>query len=268
MDTLGLSQFKIPIGKIAAQTVWQDRASDSHSYRFYPAWSENLVVLYHGIGADSKYLALLASSIAESGVAQVITPDLRGHGVSLGSSDLISESQLEVDLEELFIHLKFKHPIQNVVLAGHSMGGAFALRCAQKNILPEIKAAWALVPYLRPEWHLHQENWGRWISFEGEQILVNMPEIFKTGSEKLRYSKEYLKAVEMPEDFFEQRIKKPCFVSLAGKDPIYKNNEAKERFTSVEGLRTLYFEEANHFSIVMRKDVIQSHIDMLQGIFV
>jgi pimeloyl-ACP methyl ester carboxylesterase len=57
------------------------------------------MILFHGIGADSVYLAVLASAIASSGVASVVTPDLRCHGVSLGASDQLAIQQLELDLE-------------------------------------------------------------------------------------------------------------------------------------------------------------------------
>ncbi|AQU82635.1 MULTISPECIES: alpha/beta hydrolase [unclassified Halomonas] len=50
------------------------------AYRHYPSGSRTALVLVHGSGTDSKYLATFAYELAESGAATVYTPDIRGHG--------------------------------------------------------------------------------------------------------------------------------------------------------------------------------------------
>ena len=267
MDTLGLGQFKIPIDKIAPLQRWKDRAGFEMSYRFYPAWSENLVILFHGIGADSVYLAVLASTIASAGVASVVTPDLRCHGVSLGASDVLSKQQLELDLEELYIHLRQQRDFQNVLLAGHSMGGAFACRAAESRALSGLVGAWGIVPFLPPELGWMQEDRGGWIAEEGQAYRVLMPSRFQTGREKLLYSKEYIQAVRMPEDYFKNPHRKTTWMTLAGKDPIYKNLEIKNFMDSQKDIHSLWLESANHFSVVMSPSFIQPQLELLRTIF-
>lgn len=268
MDTLGLSQFKIPIGKIAPLIEWKDRQGQVFSYRHYPAWSENLIILFHGVGSDSRYLAVLASMIAEKGLAQVVTPDLRGHGSSFGVSDKIKANQLEVDLEELWVHLKQQHSLQQIVLAGHSMGGAFALRCASKRVIPGLRGVWAIVPHLPEKLHLHQEDWGRWIEVKDGQIQVQLPKAFQTGREKLSYSAEYLEAVKMDDELESMSPSSHCLVSIGGRDPLYKNQDLKKYLQQLKTIKLLYFEEANHFSIIMKKDVLESQLEALAEFFV
>lgn len=267
MDTLGLGLFKIPIDKIAPLQRWRDRTGFAMSYRLYPAWSENLVILFHGIGADSVYLAVLASAIASSGVASVVTPDLRCHGVSLGASDQLATQQLELDLEELYIHLRQQRDFQNVLLAGHSMGGAFAYRAAENVKLPGLMGGWGIVPFLPPELGWMQEDRGGWIAEEGEAYRVLMPKRFQTGREKLIYSKEYIQAVRMPEDYFRKPRRRPGWMTLAGKDPIYKNLEIKKFMELQKDLQSLWLEDANHFSVVMSAESIEPQLAMLRSIF-
>ena len=50
------------------------------SYRHYPAQSDNVLVLLHGSGWHSQYFLPLAEFISSENLAQVYTPDLRGHG--------------------------------------------------------------------------------------------------------------------------------------------------------------------------------------------
>ena len=52
------------------------------AYRHYPAESDKVVILFHGSGYHSRYLLSLAGFISSEGLAQVYTPDLRGHGLT------------------------------------------------------------------------------------------------------------------------------------------------------------------------------------------
>jgi non-heme chloroperoxidase len=52
------------------------------AYRHYPAESDKIVILLHGAGWHSRYFLPLAQFISSEGLAQVYTPDLRGHGLT------------------------------------------------------------------------------------------------------------------------------------------------------------------------------------------
>ncbi|WP_413578193.1 alpha/beta hydrolase [Bdellovibrio sp. HCB290] len=211
-----LRDFKIPVDRLAPQEVFRTRQKDLLSYRFYSARSENLVILYHGIGGDSRYLCSLASAIAQAGYAQVVTPDFRCHGASLSNSDNIAGNQLEIDLEELIIHMKMNHPVKSMTLAGHSLGGGFALRVAVSDIARQFKKFVAIAPYLPESFHALTADLGGWISFNpnGSGIQVNYPEAFKTGEEKLTYSASFIQAAVVPEDLLIRLIDGNASLSL------------------------------------------------------
>ncbi|NUN05882.1 MAG: alpha/beta hydrolase [Bdellovibrio sp.] len=198
-DGLDLKSFKIPLGRVAPLTTFKTRQGDTLSYRLYPAWSEDLVILYHGVGSDSRYMCLLAAALAEAKIATVVTPDFRCHGGSRELSDKISGQQLEIDLEELIVHLKSQRAVSRITLAGHSMGGGFVLRVAVSDIRQQFAKFVAIAPYLPPDFNVHVPGYAGWITFDEQGgFRVNMAELFRTGQEKLSYSAEYVQAVAPP----------------------------------------------------------------------
>ncbi|WP_413560916.1 alpha/beta hydrolase [Bdellovibrio sp. HCB209] len=250
-----LRDFKIPVDRLAPQEVFRTRQKDLLSYRFYPARSENLVILYHGVGGDSRYLCVLAQAIASAGLAQVVTPDFRGHGASLQLSDKISANQLEIDLEELVIHMKMKTSVKNMILSGHSLGGGFALRIAASDIGKQFSKFVAIAPYLPPTFHALQDNLGGWIYFDedGEGINVNYPEAFKTGEEKTHYSADFIRAATVPEDLLlllhEQSV--PFSVVTGDRDEVVLPLRLQEIFDGIAS-KAATEPGLNHLTIVTK----------------
>ncbi|UYL09274.1 alpha/beta fold hydrolase [Bdellovibrio sp. SKB1291214] len=256
-----LRDFKIPVDRLAPQEVFRTRQKDVLSYRFYSTQSENLVILYHGVGGDSRYLCALASAIAKAGIAQVVTPDFRGHGASLAASDLIAANQLEIDLEELIIHIKMKTSVKKMILSGHSLGGGFALRIAASDIAKQFSKFVAIAPYLPKSFNALTDDLGGWIFMDrdGEGISVNYPEIFKSGEEKTHYSSEFIKAAVVPEDLLfrlrEENV--PVAVVTGDRDEVVLGHRHQEIF---EGIASPVVLEAglNHLTIVSKPAVLLS----------
>lgn len=103
------------------------------AFRLYPSQAETdtVLVLLHGSGWHSMQFAALARAISGRGLAHVVTPDLRGHGVAparRGDVDYIG--QLEDDLADLVGLLRVRFPAARVVVGGHSSGGGLAVRFA------------------------------------------------------------------------------------------------------------------------------------------
>lgn len=256
---LDLRSFKIPLGKLAPRESFRTRQGALLSYRQYATWSEDLIILYHGVGSDSRYMCVLASALAATGVATVVTPDFRCHGESLALSDRLSANQLEIDLEELIIHLKMQRAISRITLAGHSLGGGFALRMAVSDIRQQFFKFVALAPYLPPSLGAFYEDFGEWVTPQGDGFVVNMPEIFRTGQEKLSYSAEYINAATAPENVLEllRRLHPPVQVITGAEDEVVLASRQRELFTSA-GVSIEIIPDVNHLSIVAKPQIYLS----------
>jgi alpha-beta hydrolase superfamily lysophospholipase len=88
------------------------------------------VVLFHGISANKKIMSYLAHGFAEEGL-RVYVPDLPGHGRTPGP---FSPARAEECGESLVRELLARGAItpDRTILAGHSMGGAIAVRIASR----------------------------------------------------------------------------------------------------------------------------------------
>lgn len=260
---MDLKSFKLPIAKLAPRETFQTRQCDVLSYRIYPALSENLVILYHGVGSDSRYLCVLASALAASGKATVVTPDFRCHGASYKLSDNISPSQLEIDLEELIIHIKSKRAVSRIILAGHSLGGGFVLKVATSEIRSQFSNFLALAPYLPPSFQSFREDLGGWVSFENGSMTVLLPKEYQTGFEKLQYSAQYLKAAEPGLDIIEalQALKPPLKILTGAQDEVAAPVKHEQLFLTA-GIDFNLLPGLDHLGIVSKPEQVLSHFDM------
>jgi pimeloyl-ACP methyl ester carboxylesterase len=90
--------------------------------------SSGSVVLFHGIAANKLIMAYLARSLAELGVT-VYVPDLPGHGRTSGPFTPQTAQDCALSLVRGLAAGGMITP-DRTILAGHSMGGAIALRIA------------------------------------------------------------------------------------------------------------------------------------------
>ena len=89
------------------------------------------MVLFHGISANRKIMSYLAHGFAEQGL-RVYVPDLPGHGRTPGPfSPARAEQCGEALVSELLTHGAMSR--SRMILAGHSMGGAIAVRIASRE---------------------------------------------------------------------------------------------------------------------------------------
>ena len=88
------------------------------------------VVLFHGLAANKKIMAYLARGFASQNL-RVFVPDLPGHGRTPGP---FSFERAEACADSLVRELIARRAIdpQRTMLAGHSMGGAIAIRVAAR----------------------------------------------------------------------------------------------------------------------------------------
>ena len=129
------------------------------AYRQYGD-SGPLVVVVHGSGAFGAAYDGLARNIAAQG-AEVLLPDLRGHGTNPEPrGDVSYIGQLEDDLLDLIkLHRKDG---QKLVLIGHSSGGGLVTRFAGGQYGAELDKAVLLAPFLKYNAPTTRESSGGW----------------------------------------------------------------------------------------------------------
>jgi alpha-beta hydrolase superfamily lysophospholipase len=104
-----------------------------------------LLVLVHGAGSDGEKFDSLASALADK--ADVIVPDLRGHGTAPGRrGDVDYIGQLEDDLADMIAAVV--RPGQTVILGGHGWGGGLVVRFAGGAQGDLMDGAVLLAPFL------------------------------------------------------------------------------------------------------------------------
>ena len=93
-----------------------------------PDANSGAVVLFHGLAANKLIMSYLARSLAELGVL-VYVPDLPGHGRTTGPFAAQNTQDCALSLVRGLAARGLIAP-NRTILAGHSMGGAIALRIA------------------------------------------------------------------------------------------------------------------------------------------
>lgn len=122
-----------------------------------------LLVALHGSGWHGAQFDGLGPALAGRGLADVIAPDLRGHGPNperRGDIDYIA--QIEDDLADLIS--AERRAGQQVVMLGHSSGGGMVLRFAGGAYGGMLDGAILLAPFVQhdaPTTRAHSGGWAR-----------------------------------------------------------------------------------------------------------
>ena len=213
------------------------------AYRHYPASSDKILILLHGSGWHSRYFLPLANFISSEGLAQVYTPDLRGHGPAperRGDVDYIG--QLEDDLADFIAMIRRDNPSGMLVLGGHSSGGGLAVRFAGSKYGRQAGAYLLLSPYLKYNAPTVRPDSGGWARpfipriigltllnnigirlLNGMSIIeFNMPKEARDGTETLSYSHR-LNISYAPRDYQKDlsAITQPFFVAVGSRDEVF-----------------------------------------------
>lgn len=120
-----------------------------------------LVIVVHGSGGHGAAYDWLGERIAAQTGAQVLVPDLRGHGVNPDPrGDVAYIGQLEDDLADLVG--QYRKPEQKLVLLGHSSGGGLVVRFAGGVYGETLDGAVLLAPFLKYNAPTMRPNAGGW----------------------------------------------------------------------------------------------------------
>lgn len=119
-----------------------------------------LVVLVHGSGWDGGQFDLLARGLSWS--ADVLVPDLRGHGAAPARrGDVDYVGQMEDDLADLIAAYRTSQE-QEVVLLGHSSGGGLVIRFAGGEHGSLMDRAVLLAPFVQYDAPMMRDSSGGW----------------------------------------------------------------------------------------------------------
>ncbi|MCP4141188.1 MAG: alpha/beta hydrolase [Chloroflexi bacterium] len=264
------------------------RDGEKLGYRHYPAESDKVLILVHGSGWHSQYFLPLAEYISAEGLAQVYTPDLRGHGAALqrrGDVDYIN--QLEDDLTDLISDIRKDNPNATLIIGGHSSGGGLALRFAGSQYGQQADAYVLLSPYLKYNAPTMRPNSGGWAyAYTGRivglsilntmgihffdhltAIEFNMPEDARDGTETLAYSHR-LNTGYAPRNYKKdlKAIAQPFLLLAGATDEAFVADQFEPVISEYTDVQVELLPNLSHMGVVVSPDVQPIFKEWLGGL--
>jgi alpha-beta hydrolase superfamily lysophospholipase len=258
------------------------------SYRHYPAPSNKILILLHGSGWHSRYFLPLAQFISSEGLAQVYTPDLRGHGgtpVKRGDVDYIE--QLEDDLADFIAMIQKDNPKALLIVGGHSSGGGLAIRLAGSRYGGQADAYVLFSPFLKynaPTTRPHSGGWAHpytarivgltmlnnvgihWFDYL-PAIEFNMPEDVRDGTETLSYSHR-LNVAYAPRNFKKdlRAIMQPLLVVAGTGDESFFAERYESVISQYTAADVKLLQGVTHIGVVVGPEVRPVIKEWLEGL--
>lgn len=258
------------------------------AYRFYPARSDKVIILLHGSGWHSRYFLPLAEFISSEGLAQVYTPDLRGHGHSperRGDIDYID--QLEDDLADFIALVRRDNPRSMLIVGGHSSGGGLAIRFAGSRYGRQADAYLLLSPWLSYNAPTIRPNPGGWAHPYTRRIIglamlnnvgirwfnyltvidFDMPKEARDGSETLSYSYR-LNTAYAPRNYKKDlnAIKQPLFVVAGTSDELFFADRFEPVLSQCTKVKVKLLPGVTHMGVVVHPAVRPVVKEWLEGL--
>lgn len=254
--------------------------------------SETLLVLYHNATLDSRTLHPLARAIANTGVANVVTPDIRGHGpdpIRRGDLDYIFQLEADVaqiiETEDVMQDPSAINAFETIIIGGHGAGGGLAARIAANR--SRLSDGYLfLAPHLGRSAPTTRPGFGGWEQYNGQRMtfadLLNsfnlamynemdvvefdMPEPARYGDETLTYTYR-LAASLLPETHTAiTGLEEPSLTLVGSEDEAvvpeaYESLLADDEMSELQLLAGL-----SHLDIMISADVLDPIVEWIGGV--
>jgi non-heme chloroperoxidase len=257
-------------------------------YRYYSSQSNKVIILLHGSGWHSRYFLPLAGFISSEGLAQVYTPDLRGHGRSPERrGDVNYIGQLEDDLADFIAMIRKDNPKAMIIIGGHSSGGGLAVRFAGGQYGRHADAYLLLAPYLQYNAPTTRPNSGGWAIPYTKRIIglimlnnigihwfnnltvigFNMPQEVRDGTETLSYSYR-LNTSFAPRDYKKDlsAIKQPLLVIVGKADEAFFAEQFEPVISQYTKGQVKLLDGVKHLSLVVSPKIQPVIKEWLEGL--
>lgn len=255
-------------------------ASDGASrlYRLYPGRGDGFLVFLHGSSSDGRYLAGLATAVANATGLTVVTPDMRGHGTEPGKrGDVEAVNRQEQDIADLVRELQKGTLSRRFLLGGHSIGAGLAIRYTAGEEQPKPDGMILVAPYIHRKSPAARSDSGGWaapfvLRFAGIDMLQRIgvhafdrlpvlrfavPPAARDGTETPLYSWRLFSSVTPRPDWRAEisRIDCPVLVLAAERDSIFRSAGYSEVFGSLPRAIVEVIPAIDHFQLVTSREV-------------
>lgn len=241
---------------------------------------EHCLILLHGSGGESAYLAGLAGELAEATGLSVLTPDLYGHGPEpVVRGDVDSLERQTNDIADLIAHWRATHPSAKVFIGGHSIGGGTALRFATTAGAPAFQGLLLFSPFIHRKSPAARADSGGWAKpnikrFAGIEMLQRLgihvfdrlPVLsFAIGNTPAQhatpqYSWRLYRSLT-PRDTWQAdiaSIRQPTLVLGAGADVIFNADAYAGIFAESHDAQVQVFADVGHFDLIFHEPAAQA----------
>ncbi len=286
-DGLDFSELFFDYTNLPQLQTFTARDGKELAYRHYPVQSDKVLILVHGSGYHSQYLLPLAEFICAEGLAQVYTPDLRGHGYTperRGDVDYID--QLEDDLADLVAIIRNDNPDAKLIVGGHSSGGGLVIRFAGSQYGQQADAYVLLSPFLKYNAPTIRPNSGGWThAYTGRiagltmlnnmgihwfdhlaAIEFSMPEKARDGTETLSYSYR-LNTGYAPRNYKKdfRAITQPLLVVAGTRDEAFIADQFEPVISQYTAVQVKLLPDITHMGVVVGPEIRPVVKDWLEG---
>ncbi|CAB1082532.1 alpha/beta hydrolase [Alkalispirochaeta odontotermitis] len=277
---LAFDELSVDYANLPGLQYYTARDGTQLPYRHYPAQSDKMLVLLHGSGWHSRYFFSLAGFISSENLAQVYTPDLRGHGrLPIRRGDIDYIGQFEDDLAKFIAFIKQVSPKSKLILGGHSSGGGLAIRFAGSRYGQQVDAYLLLAPWLQYNAPTRRPVTGRWARPYTSRIIgltmlnnlgiryfnnlpvieFNMPQTVRDGTETLVYTYR-LNRSYAPRDYRKDlgAITTPLLVIAGTADEVFFADKFEPVISRYTDVQVKLLPGVNHLGVAVSPETLST----------